>query len=453
MAKKRKFTSEEHNTQQKTVPVEVVIEDVTKHPICLHGPTLLFSSEKGRYFACASCRDKKECPLHIDEEDWKKEGVRKRNEKYYNLIPKVDKKAAWNTLTEVKTRHASDRAYCNTCNELFNISQTKKHRGDHRVTTPLTEEQLSNPSSWLPTLENDYREAQYLFKKKAITTVLGILKNNKISNILCIGTPTIHEAAQASPEFESLLLDFDTRHHQFNAPNKFLWYNMFNNYLFDGNNDEKILKKFLKGSKEKGLCIVMDPPFGGRVEPLIHTIRELSSTYNQICETEGILPIIWAFPYFSEPYIKNMMPELKMHDYKVEYENHKKFKNSKSGKQGSPVRFFTNLPLRTIDLSNDSNYKYCETCKYWVAKTNNHCNICKECCSKDGTSYVHCKKCNRCVKPTYEHCGTCERCCHPNHRCGVIVESQSCYNCNQKGHKQSQCPQKTTGRNKKRKSN
>ena len=70
--------------------------------------------------------------------------------------------------------------------------------------------------------------------------------------------------------------------------------------------------------RNKGLCIVMDPPFGGRVEPLIHTIRELSDTYNKLCERENkLLPVIWAFPYFAEPYITNMEPEIKMHDYRV----------------------------------------------------------------------------------------------------------------------------------------
>ncbi|CAG4982674.1 unnamed protein product [Colias eurytheme] len=457
MGKKRKFSAAEINTnnvqQLKSSPVEVIVEDVTTHPLCLHGPTLLFSSEKGRYFACASCRDKKDCTLNIDEEDWKKEGVRKRNEKYYNLIPKIDKQAAWNTLNEVKSRHPSDRAYCHTCKELYLISQSKKHRGDHRITTPLTEELLNNPSSWLPTLENDYREAQYLFTKKAVSTVLGILKNNKISNILCIGTPSIHEAAQAHPDFNSILLDYDSRHHQFYEPTKFLWYNMFNNYLFNGNTDEKVLTKFFKASKNKNLCIVMDPPFGGRVEPIVHTIKELSASYNKVCDTEGTLPVIWAFPYFSEPYITNMMPEIKMHDYQVEYQNHKKFQNSKGGRKfGSPVRFFTNLPFITIDLSNDSTYKFCDKCKYWVATSNIHCNKCKECTSKNGMRYIHCDLCKRCVKPTYKHCKVCERCCQAEHKCGVVVQSQSCYNCNEKGHKKSECPQKEAVSNKKRKS-
>ncbi|KOB67332.1 Zinc finger CCHC domain-containing protein 4, partial [Operophtera brumata] len=399
MGRKRKIEPKEtkHTETQKSSSVEVIVEDVTSHPICMHGPTLLFSSEKGRYFACASCRDKKECTVLIDEEDWSKEGVKKRNEKYYNLMPKIDKAAAWKNLNE----------------ELYLLSSNRKHGKDHRVITGLTDEQLAAPSSWLPTLENDAVEAQYIFAKKSVGTILNILKNNNISNIICIGAPSVHEAAQSSPDFDSILLDFDKRHHQFQAPAKFVWYNMFNNYMFNGNEDEGVLKKFLKKAKSGGTCIVMDPPFGGRVEPLTHTLKELSATYREVCEKtdDELLPVIWAFPYFSEPYITGTMPEIKMHDYQVEYGNHKKFHNKKSGrKHGSPVRLFTNLPLLTIDLSNDKNYKLCDKCKYWVSATNNHCTKCKECTSKNGMTYKHCNACKQCVKPTFKHCKECERC-------------------------------------------
>lgn len=100
MGKKRKFVATETKLKP-SLPVEVITEDVTNHPLCLHGPTLLFSTEKGRYFACASCRNKKDCTVHIEEEDWQKEGVKKRNEKYYSLIPKIDKVSAWKNFNEV----------------------------------------------------------------------------------------------------------------------------------------------------------------------------------------------------------------------------------------------------------------------------------------------------------------------------------------------------------------
>lgn len=63
----------------------------------------------------------------------------------------------------------------------------------------------------------------------------------------------------------------------------------------------------------------MDPPFGGRVEPLVQTLKELTDSYRKITDIsdDGLLPVLWTFPYFSEPYITNTAPEIKMHDYQV----------------------------------------------------------------------------------------------------------------------------------------
>lgn len=65
-------------------------------------------------------------------------------------------------------------------------------------------------------------------------------------NILCIGTPSIHEAALSRSDFNSVLLDYDTRFAQFHSPNTYLWYNMFNNHLFNGDEDRVILNKILE---------------------------------------------------------------------------------------------------------------------------------------------------------------------------------------------------------------
>lgn len=84
------------------------------------------------------------------------------------------------SIFQVKSYHAYKRAYCNTCQELYALSESKRHSKDHSIITPLTDEQLAKPSSWLPTIENDAVEAQYMFSKNSISTVLGILRNNNI---------------------------------------------------------------------------------------------------------------------------------------------------------------------------------------------------------------------------------------------------------------------------------
>ncbi|KFM61176.1 Zinc finger CCHC domain-containing protein 4, partial [Stegodyphus mimosarum] len=51
--------------------------------------------------------------------------------------------------------------------------------------------------------------------------------------------------------------------------------------------------------------------------------------------TEEMVPLLWFFPYFFEERILQNIPSLNMMDYKVEYENHKKYGMNLTSK-GSP---------------------------------------------------------------------------------------------------------------------
>lgn len=66
--------------------VEVIIEDLSSHPKCEHGPTLLFSLRKNgsKYFACSCARDLKFCSFKVDFRDfeagrWKNAIPKKRD--------------------------------------------------------------------------------------------------------------------------------------------------------------------------------------------------------------------------------------------------------------------------------------------------------------------------------------------------------------------------------------
>lgn len=67
----------------------------------------------------------------------------------------------------------------------------------------------------------------------------------------------------------------------------------------------------------------MDPPFGGRLEPLAQTLNIISETWQLLNNQEksaGIkIPVILIMPYFMEAVIKTNMPEMSMSDYKVFY--------------------------------------------------------------------------------------------------------------------------------------
>lgn len=53
---------------------------------------------------------------------------------------------------------------------------------------------------------------------------------------------------------------------------------MFNNYMFD----KKCHSDLLNFLKTKKLLILMDPPFGGRVEPLANTLKALNKSYVEV---------------------------------------------------------------------------------------------------------------------------------------------------------------------------
>lgn len=90
----------------------------------------------------------------------------------------------------------------------------------------------------------------------------------------------------------------------------------------------------------------MDPPFGGRLEPIASTLKIIEADYQRLNETENGLPVFLFFPYFMEPQILNSLSDYNMADYKVDYDNHSLFKDGSKGRKfGSPVRVFTNLSL------------------------------------------------------------------------------------------------------------
>lgn len=63
----------------------------------------------------------------------------------------------------------------------------------------------------------------------------------------------------------------------------------------------------------------MDPPFGGRIEPLGNTLRELTKELNSHSESTDneLISTILFMPYFMESHIKNHIFGLKMSDYQV----------------------------------------------------------------------------------------------------------------------------------------
>ena len=61
----------------------------------------------------------------------------------------------------------------------------------------------------------------------------------------------------------------------------FLLYNMFNHHFFEGVDSQTVYKKFLTDGKNK-IALVMDPPFGGKVDVIANTVEKIASDYQQL---------------------------------------------------------------------------------------------------------------------------------------------------------------------------
>lgn len=106
----------------------------------------------------------------------------------------------------------SKRCYCHNCEKLIFNSEKDEHM-DHEVTENLSDYQMRHPTELLKPLENAKKEAQYLFSKKSTEDIINMLLKLKAKQILCIGTPRIHEyiIEHHADKISSLLLDFDGR--------------------------------------------------------------------------------------------------------------------------------------------------------------------------------------------------------------------------------------------------
>lgn len=181
------------------------------------GPTLLFgryvNGELEKFYACSACRDRKLCRFYLpygqkllksQKTTWEQE-----RKKFAQCYPH---KKLFIHLNKIKAEPAAKRCYCHDCEKLFLISEKNKHN-NHKVTENLTDYQMHHPTELLKPLNNVKKEAQYLFSKKSTEDIINMLLKLGAKQVLCVGTPRIHEyiLEHHIDKISSLLLDFDGR--------------------------------------------------------------------------------------------------------------------------------------------------------------------------------------------------------------------------------------------------
>lgn len=419
-------------------------------PSCPHGPTLLFTryyadKKPRKFYACSACRDRKDCSFF----QWADERVSDEKRNLREQIdamhhPKTSHDQYTDRLQKFKAQ-ASDkeRRFCSSCSEILLPDEWPEHAGHDIKEVQL--QQLDMPTELLRPLEDEKTLAQYLFSDNTVQLILDVFRRLRLSHVVCIGSPRIHEhIIKRYGAMKSFLLDIDYRYAQFFPPNSYQRFNMFNFHFFSGDKGRQHLVNFLS-TKPSNIVFILDPPFGGIADVLASTVKRLwaLATDSVTDPTDGEFPTFWCFPYFLESHVTGAMETLRMLDYKVDYKNHALYKNSK--RRGSPVRLFTNVSAENIKLPASEGYRFCKECRRYVAKENKHCTECNSCTSKDGRTYIHCSHCKTCVKPGRVHCTVCGQCLPPAHECTKRdTVTAGCHICGQLDHKRKSCPQVTS---------
>jgi len=454
--------------------------DISTHPRCKHGPTLLFSRQMGgtqgvvkKFYVCSAYRNRKDCDFYQEVGDKVTQARLFRlseasklflasndyTDSYKAVTDARDGKVVLEDEEEEEMEKNVDTAVNLADEGIASDDDEDEHEDEKleakdsyvngskvveakkppfvlkfcqdcgRVATPqclihditkLTREDLDKPARMLRTKSKESKEAQYFFSASTKEFLVDTITSQGFTHVLCIGCPSVYECLPDNISSNSLLLDLDPRFHSFYNSKQFLWYNFFNGHFFHGEKSSTIFRDFLISCDK--LLILLDPPFGAKTELISHSLDRIIDQL-EMFSISAKVSTMWVFPYYMERQLKQHRTDLTMSDYRVTYSDHIQFGSkeeaAKSGvrKLGSPVRLFTSIPLSVLELPASEGYRHCGECRVWVARENRHCDMCGECTSKDGRTYVHCEECKRCVKPTYVHCKLCQRCKLPEHKC------------------------------------
>ncbi len=426
------FKNEDGSDDPRNVPCKILAVEVD-NPVCVHGPAIKMERSGSVFYACSVDRDGGCGFAHNVSKEGDVVGRNKRQkweDRRSEYVEENRKKFPSEDFLLTLRRGGVRAWYCRTCKTLIT------DKGHEHEALELESRSVASPvsSGLLDQLAASKREAQFHFDGEALDVLTDNLEKNGADRVVCVGAPTIAERLWKSSNksgIKCLLLDFDVRLGQFfTCGSEWCWYNMFNHSFFLGAESKDAFETFISGAEK--LAIVTDPPFGGRVELVSRCLASISEDWKRVRSKGAEEPILfWIFPYFMETKINSASSTpLHMSDYQVNYVNHASFGSvgtaKRARKKGSPVRFFTNLPLSAIRLpSKDGRYRFCDDCSIWVSSTNNHCSACNSCTSKDGSTYAHCDVCSRCVKESWRHCNECGRCALPQHPCELFKRKKN----------------------------
>ncbi|CAL8139599.1 unnamed protein product [Orchesella dallaii] len=196
------------------------------------GPTIMFERDGKRFFSCSAFRSRKLCPFYMTEEQWS--------------VSKAEERKADHQRAQKRSPDG--------LSDVEEISNSKKMRTE-KINHPL-----SFPN------QRDKGEAQYHFNEKTVQYFMNHFRSLEFDSVLCVGTPSLHQHITSSNQkgLQSFLLDIDDRFVKL-YQSRFALYNMCNHHFF---HESSKYQKFLASARK--LAIVVDPPFGVKVELIWH---------------------------------------------------------------------------------------------------------------------------------------------------------------------------------------
>ena len=310
-------------------------------PHCAHGPLLLFrrwyaEGESRLFWVCSASRGRARSGAGGDSKGTVGECAAFCWDDRRRHSPADDVYLPWrNHGAGLRTPGDNDTHFCVTCQSLVgsdhavaaragrdtaaHASGSSSHDRNHHV---LCRKDVTRPTEFLRPLACDTANAQYFFSSSATKWTVDQLERLGVRRIVCIGTPSVHEAwlahrdhgvdtsDKASGPRESLLLDLDERFSWFcdsgtagsgdvkstttHARQQYARFNMATCHFLDtpDGNAPVATALFLARSE----AIVVDPPFGLHPAALGRTLRLLWAAASQ--DGSGTeLPTMLYFPY------------------------------------------------------------------------------------------------------------------------------------------------------------
>lgn len=153
------------------------------------------------------------CKFYLKEgEKLTKQQAAKWEQKRKEFTSRYHHRLLYVHLNKIMSLPPERRYYCHTCEKLIHYDDKEKHK-DHDLKEGITDYEMKHPTEMLKPLENSRQEAQYFFSKKSTEDMINVLVKLGAKQVLCIGTPKIHEYIldKYEDKISSLLLDLDGR--------------------------------------------------------------------------------------------------------------------------------------------------------------------------------------------------------------------------------------------------